>query len=157
MSRTTEYLHAKGIPFETIPHETAFTSIEEAKAVGTTPHLVVKTLLLDSKWGRALAVIPGDRRLDLKLAQDVVGDHHVRLATEEEIRRDYPDYELGCLPPLGMLLGLPVFVDGDVMRHEDVVFAGCQTEAVRARTLDLFDHEHVTVTRLSLAPVEQLV
>jgi Ala-tRNA(Pro) deacylase len=158
MSRTTEHLESKGIAFETIPHAQAFTSAEEARAVGVTPHTVIKALLLDTKWGRALAVIAGDRRLDMKLVQDAVGDHHVHMATEEEIRRDYPDFELGCLPPLGTLLGLPMYVDGEVMRHDEVVFAaGSQTEAVRARPVDLFDHEHVTVTRLASEPADQYV
>lgn len=153
MSRTVEYLEEKGIAFEKIPHGRAFTCADEARALGIHADAVVKTILLDSKWGRALAVVAGDRRLDMKLVRDAVGDHHVRMATEEEIRREYPDFELGCLPPLGMLLGMPVFVDGEVMRHEEVVFgAGSQTEAVKARTLDLFDHEHVTVTRLVREP-----
>ncbi len=158
MSGTTEYLQRKGIPFETIEHERAFTPVEEARTVGIPTHLVVKTLVLDTKWGRVLAVVPGDRRLDMRLVREAVGDHHARLATEEEIRAEFPSFELGCLPPLGMMLGLPVYVDGHVLRHEEVVFAaGSSGEAVRARTVDLFDHEHVTVAHIATEPVREYV
>jgi prolyl-tRNA editing enzyme YbaK/EbsC (Cys-tRNA(Pro) deacylase) len=55
--------------------------------------------------------------------QAAVGDRHVRLATEEELLRDFPGFELGALPPLGSLLGAPLYVDQEVLQHETVVFA----------------------------------
>jgi DNA-binding Lrp family transcriptional regulator len=84
-----------------------------------------------------------------------VGDKHVRLATEEEIEKDFPGYELGAMLPLGSLHGAPTFLDPEVMRHDTLVFAaGTQTESVKVRAEDLFRNEPVTVaplTRLSAA------
>ena len=158
MSRTTEYLKKKGIPFEAIAHDKAFTTIDEARAIGIDAHQVVKTLLLDTKSGHRLVVIPGDRRLDMKLVEEIVGDHHAHLATEQEIERDYPGFELGCLPPLGGLLDVPVLVDGEILHQETVVFAaGSQTEAVKARTEDVFGGGDVTVARLTLNGGEEYV
>ncbi len=150
MTQVTEYLGSKGIPFEVLKHDRAYTTLEEALALHVDPHVVVKTLLVDTRWGRVLAVLPGDRRIDMQLLRDAVGDHFAHLASEVELKGLYPKIELGSLPPLGRLLELPTFVDGDVMQHEWVVFAaGSQTEAVRARTRDVFEREHVTVTRLT--------
>ncbi len=149
MSRTTEYLERKGVPFEMIPHTKAFTSIDEARALGVQADEVVKTLLLDLPEGHALAVVPGDQRLDVKLAAKAVGDKHTRLATEDEIEKDLPDFDLGCLPPIGSLLGVPEYVDPEVMRHTTIVFAaGRQTESVKVLTDDLFRDEPVTVAPL---------
>lgn len=146
----TEYLEAKEIPFEILAHERAFTAADEAVSLHVDPHIVVKTVLVDTRWGRILAVIPGDRRIDMQMLRDAVGDHFAHLASEVELMGVYPKLELGTLPPLGRLLELPTFVDGDIMRHEWVVFpAGSQTRAVRARTTDIFDREHVTITRLT--------
>jgi len=156
MSLTTEYLQGKGVPFEAVPHEKAFTSIDEAKALGIEADVVVKTLLLDTVGGHALAVIPGDRRLDMKLVEEVVGDRHAHLATEQEIERDVPGIELGSLPPLGGLLKAHVYVDPEVMRHETIVFAaGAQTESVKARAEDVFRDEAVTVAKLTKDFAEQ--
>ena len=87
--------------------------------------------------------------LDMHLVQAAVGDRHVRLATEKEPRRDFPGFELGALPPLGLLLGAPLFVDREVLQHETVVFAvGSQTESVQLKTADLLRHEQVTTRPL---------
>jgi len=156
MSLTTEYLQGRGVPFEVIPHEKAFTSLDEAKALGIEADVVVKTLLLDTVGGHALAVIPGDRRLDMKLVEQVVGDKHAHLATEQEIERDVPGIELGSLPPLGGLLKAHVYVDPEVMRHETIVFAaGVQTESIKARAEDVFRDEAVTVAKLTKDFTEQ--
>lgn len=150
MSLTTEYLEARGVPFEVIPHDTAFTSIDEARALGIEADAVVKTLLIDTSGGHVVAVVPGDRRLDMRLVEDVVGDRHAHLATEQEIERDLPDVELGSLPPLGGLLEVHAYVDPEVLEHETIVFAGgTQTESIRARAEDVFRDEVVTVAKLT--------
>lgn len=156
MTLTTEYLEGRGVPFEVVPHEKAFTSIDEARALGIDADVVVKTLLLDTAEGHALAVIPGDRRLDMRLVEQVVGDKHAHLATEQEIERDLPEVELGSLPPLGGLLRAHVYVDPEVMRHDVIVFAaGVQTESIRARAEDVFRDEAVTVAKLTTDFSEQ--
>jgi Ala-tRNA(Pro) deacylase len=158
MSVTTEYLEKRGVPFEVIAHEKAFTSIDEAKALGIDADEVVKTLLVDAARGRFLAVVPGDRRLDMKLVEAVLEDKHAHLAREEEIEAVYPEFELGSLPPLGGLLRAHAYVDPDVMRHETVVFAaGTQTESIKARTADLFHDEPITVTKLTRTPADEYV
>ncbi len=156
MSVTTEYLEKRGIPFEVIPHEKAFTSIDEASALGIEADEVVKTLLVDAEGGRFLAVVPGDRRLDMKLVEAVLGDKHAHLAKEQELENFYPEFELGSLPPLGGLLRAHAYVDPDVMRHETVVFAGgTQNESIKAGTQDLFREEPITVTRLTRTPADE--
>ena len=154
MSVVTDRLTKLGVSYEVIPHEQAYTSIDEALALGISADEVVKTIVLDTPSGHALAVIPGSRRLDISAAETALGTKHVRLATEEEIEKDFPGYELGALPPLGSLHGAtPTYVDPEVMQHDTVVFAaGTQTESVKVRTEDLFRNEPVTtapLTRLS--------
>lgn len=157
MSLVTEYLERKGVPFEAISHEKTYTTIDEARALGIEADEVVKTLLLDTSSGHALAVIPGDRRLDMRLVEDVVGDKHAHLATEQEIERDLPGIELGSLPPLGGLLKMHAYVDPEVLRHETIVFAaGTQTESVRARSEDVFRDEPITVAKLTKDFAEEL-
>lgn len=150
MSITTDYLEARRIPFELIPHEKAFTSIDEARALGIEADAVVKTLLVDTAAGHALAIVPGDRRLDMRLLEDVVADKHAHLATEQEIERDLPGMELGSLPPLAGLLKVHAYVDPEVLDHDTIVFAaGAQTESIRARSEDVFRDEVVTVAKIT--------
>jgi Ala-tRNA(Pro) deacylase len=145
MTQVTDHLQAHGVPFAPIAHQQAYTSIDEARALGIDAGEVVKTVAVRAAGGYALMAIPATGRLDMHLVQAAVGDRHVRLATEEELLRDFPDIELGALPPLGSLVGAPLFVDQDVLQHETVVFAaGSQTESVQLKTADLLRHEQVT-------------
>jgi len=150
VSLVTDHLERRGVAFEVIPHGQAYTSLDEARALGITAGEVVKTVVVHAVSGHVLVAVPGYRRLDMTLVRTAVGDNHARLATEEELARDFSDYELGALPPLGSLVRAHVYVDPEVMGHDSVVFAaGSQTESVKIRTEDLFRGEPVTVAPLS--------
>jgi prolyl-tRNA editing enzyme YbaK/EbsC (Cys-tRNA(Pro) deacylase) len=149
MTQVTEHLTTHGVPFEHIAHQQAYTSIAEARALGIDASEVLKTVAMRVAGGYALMAVPATCRLDMHLVQAAVGDRHVRLATEQELLRDFPGIELGALPPLGSLLGAPLYVDQEVLQHETVVFAaGSQTESVQIRTADLLQHEQVTTLPL---------
>src|SRR6266513_3737746 len=105
MTQVTEHLQAYGVPFEPIAHQQAYTSIDEARALGIEASEVLKTVAVRLGGGYALMAIPATGRLDMHLVQEAVGDRHVRLATEQELRRDFPGFELGALPPLGVAAG----------------------------------------------------
>jgi Ala-tRNA(Pro) deacylase len=149
MSIVAEYLKQRGRVFEVLPHRQAYTSADEARALGVDADEVLKTLAVRTASGYALMVIPASRRLDLRLVREALGDNRARLATEEELGRDFAAYQLGALPPLGPLVGAEVYVDPEVLRHGTVAFAaGSQTESVRLRTEELFAREQVTTVPL---------
>ncbi|MEX2556118.1 MAG: YbaK/EbsC family protein [Actinomycetota bacterium] len=149
MSTVTEYLADREVEFLAFDHTRTETAIQEARTLGVASGEVAKTIVLDTSVGHALAVIPASRRLDTKRAADAMGDRHVRLATEAEIAKDFADYQLGAIPPLAGLLGIPLYVDEELARHESVVFAsGKQTESVKMRTADLLADQKVTIVPL---------
>ncbi len=155
MSKVEEHLRGRGLDFELIPHPQVYTSVDEARALGISADEVLETVAVKTASGYALAVIPGARRLDMKLLRKAVGDKHVRLATEEELARDLPDYELGALPPLGSLLGAQLYVDPEVLEHETLVFpAGTQTGSMRVRREQLFRGEPVSILPITRHPQE---
>jgi Ala-tRNA(Pro) deacylase len=155
MSAVTDHLERRGVSFELISHAETYTSIDEARALGIAAEEVVKTVALDTTSGHELAVIPASRRLDMKLVQEAVGDRHAKLASEQELKRDFAGCELGALPPLGSLLSAPTYVDPEVMEHDTIVFAaGSRTESVKAHTKDIFRDEQVTLVPLTRHPEE---
>lgn len=155
MTQVAEHLETHGVPFEPFAHQQAYTSIAEARALGIDASEVLKTVAMRVADGYALMAIPATCRLDMHLVQAAVGGRHVRLATEEELLRDFPGFELGALPPLGSLLGAKLYVDREVLQHETVVFAaGSRTESVQLRTADLLQHEQVTTLPLIKHPDE---
>lgn len=156
MSVVTEHLQQQGSAFEVVAHRQAYTCIEEARALGVDAGEVLKTVAVRVGPGYALMVIPASRRLDLRLVRKAVGDSHARLATEDELRRDFAGYELGALPPLGALVSANVWVDPEVLGHDTVAFAaGTQTESVKMRTEDLFAGAQVTTVPLARRPKQE--
>jgi Ala-tRNA(Pro) deacylase len=156
MSAVSEQLEKRGVAFEKASHAETYTSVDEARALGIAADEVVKAVLLKAASGYRLAVVPASRRLDMKLVQEAVADKHARLATEQELERDFPGFELGALPPLGSLLSVPTYVDPEVMEHETIIFAaGSRTESVKVRSEDLFRDESVSISRLTRHPEEE--
>jgi Ala-tRNA(Pro) deacylase len=127
-----------------------FTSLQEARELGVAAEAVLKTVALYSGGKYVLAVVPASRRLDVPLVREMLEDPAARLATEAELAVDFPGYELGALPPLGSLLGVPLLVDPEVLEHELVMFAaGIETESIRVAVAGLFRNEPLAVLPLT--------
>ena len=150
MTPVRKRLEEHAVPFEIIDHERAYTGVDDARAMGIEADEVLKAIVIDSVEGFALLVIPASKRLDMHLVRAALEDPHAMLATEDEIHWRWPGFELGALPPLGSLLGIPMFADPELLGHETVVFAaGQQTRSVRMRVQDLFRHETLTFAPLT--------
>jgi Ala-tRNA(Pro) deacylase len=127
------------IAHDMVEHEPTYSAIEEARALREEPRYSAKTLLLHDHDGWRLAVIPANRRLDLARARRLLaGSHHLRLATEEEMREAFPAFDVGALPPVGSPLPLPEAVDVRLIYRDHVVCAaGDHRHAVRLDPRDL--------------------
>src|SRR5256884_5708481 len=118
MTRVTEHLQTRGVPFAPIAHQQTYTSIAEARALGIDASEVLKTVAMRVAGGYALMAVPATCRLDMHLVQAAAGDPHVRLATQQELLPDFPGIELGALPPLCSLPGPPLYVPPEVLPHQ---------------------------------------
>jgi Ala-tRNA(Pro) deacylase len=146
-------LRERGAHFEVLHHSRAFGGRQEAITLGLPASDVLKAVVLETCDGRALAVLPASRRLDMALVRVATGDRHARLATEDELDSALPDCEPGAVPPLGSVLHTPVYVDPEVLRHPVVAFAaGTQTESVQGPAEELFSGETVTITPIGMDP-----
>ena len=144
-----ELLMAKKIPFEVLPHRETFSAAAEAQTLRVDLGEVLKTVVLDTESGHAIVVAPASCQLDINLVREALTDKHAHLATETEMLRDFPGFELGSVPPVPSLAKVPVYVDPEVMTHPTVIFAEAHGESVRVKTEDLFSGEFVTVTPLA--------
>jgi Ala-tRNA(Pro) deacylase len=135
----TRRLDAAGARYELLPHAHTESAVAEAKALGVAPADVAKTLVLATTKGYLRAVLPASERIDLRKVRAVHGGSKtgVQLASEEDLRRDYPEFELGAVPPIGGR-GDPVVVDTRLTQHDTVVMeAGSHEQSVRIPTDDL--------------------
>lgn len=155
MSIVTEHLREQGIEFSALEHARAQTALQEAFTLGTSATHVAKAVVLDSDEGRIIAVLPAHRRLDEHAVRDHMGRHHVRLATEEQIEHDYPQFQLGAFPPVPSLVDSPMIVDEELMEQPNIVLAaGEQNLSVEVATAALFQRDDVTVAPIGRHPEE---
>lgn len=150
MSKVTEYLTRRGVEFRAIEHRPAFTAVSEARALDVPPAQVAKTVVLDTREGHVVAVVPATRTVSVRLVRDALGDPHARVAPEDEIERDYPEFEPGAIPPIGALTGTPTIVDPEVAEAGSIMFAsGIRTESVRMSAADLLADPNVRVAPIA--------
>jgi Ala-tRNA(Pro) deacylase len=120
----TSVLERRAVPFEVLEHDPTYSAVAEARAAAADPQATAKTVVLHDRDGYRLAVVPASERLDMRRARELLGaSHHLRLATEQELQRDFPGFEVGALPPFGTAQ-LPEVVDVRLLRHQRIVCAG---------------------------------
>jgi Ala-tRNA(Pro) deacylase len=80
--------------------------------------------------------MPASSHVQLEKLSELIG-HPARLASEGEFASLFPDCELGAMPPLGELYGLPVYMDESLIADKEIVFnAGTHRDAVRMQLED---------------------
>ena len=133
-----QLLDARGVAYEVVEHDEVFHAVEEAQAAGAAPQETAKTVALREHEAYVLAVIPANRRLDLERVRTILrASGRLRLATEEEMARDFPEFEVGALPPLAPH-STPEIVDVHLLyRDRIVISAGDNRHAVRLDPRDL--------------------
>jgi len=149
MAYVIDYLQGRGAEFTVIPHPPSLlgdadepTSVHDDRLATT--HVVM------ANFGPGLMVIPASRELDMDLVMKAIGDEGARVATEPELGRLFPEYELGALPPLAMMLLVPVFVDPAVAERDEIEFAaGRQDLSIRMATRDMFGNDPIVIRPLT--------
>ena len=126
IDRTTRHLDGLGVEYEVVEHEQAFSAASEAAASGVRPDNAAKSILLHDGDDYRLIVIQASDRLDLGKVRDLLDTARakLRLVTEDEMAADFPQFELGAIPPLGEMLPAPEIVDRRVLEHDRVLCNG---------------------------------
>ena len=147
----TNVLDEAKIAYELLPHAHTESALAEAEALGVAADDVAKTLVVKVPEGYVRVVVLASARVDLKKVRELHGGgkHAVHLASEDDLRRDYPEFELGAVPPIGGRHD-PVIVDPKVAERESVVIeAGTHDESLRIAAADLLGLTGAPVTDIS--------
>jgi Ala-tRNA(Pro) deacylase len=136
----TRMLDEAGVSYELLPHAHTESALAEAEALALTPADVAKTLVVKTAEGYVRSVIPAAERLDTRKLRELRGGgkHKVHLASEDDLGRDFPEFDLGAVPPVGGGRRDPVVVDSRLAKRESLVLeAGSHEESLRIAAADL--------------------
>lgn len=131
------HLDREHVHYDVLPHSQTFRAVAVAQTLHLPEKEMAKVVIVKVKRQFVTTVLPATWKVDLHRLRKIFRTHHVRLATEEEITGLFPDCELGAMPPLGTLYGLPVYVDRSLTDDEQIIFeGGTHSEAIRMRYWD---------------------
>jgi Ala-tRNA(Pro) deacylase len=126
-----EFLKQKGVEFELVPHAQTFTAQEVAAAEHETGHHFAKTVVATGGAETFMFVLPASRHVDFEKAAKLVGQKVV-MASEGEMKKVFPDCEVGAEPPFGSQYGVRTYVDRALEKCEQIVFrAGTHDRTVK--------------------------
>jgi Ala-tRNA(Pro) deacylase len=132
-------LDRKGVAYQELHHPDAYTAQELAQREHVSGHRVAKVVGVMVDGRPVELVLPASRRVLLDRVRDILGAREVRLASEEELQRHFPDCELGAIPALRHWGGVEVLMDGNLCSGGDVVIlGGTHRDAVRMGFDDWF-------------------
>ena len=142
LQRCMNYLDANRIRYAHTTHFPANTAVEVAAAEHMPPHRMAKTVVFGSNKGHVnegylMVVVPADAYVDVEQVRTAIGVPSLRKLEEDELSLLFPNAELGAMPPLGTLFGLPVYLDREVANQEFIAFnAGTHRDLIHMRTAD---------------------
>lgn len=131
------FLKQRGVRYEKHTHPVTYTSQHLADVEHVSGYMVAKPVIVKGAEKFAMCVLPAPKHLDTHRAASALGEPEVRLATEEEMAKLFPDCELGAEPPVGSLFGLTTVMDSSLKDDEYLVMqAGTHHESVKLRRED---------------------
>lgn len=151
-------LDREHIHYDIVPHSPTFSALRVAHTLHVSEQQVAKVVIVKVKSQFITTVLPARWSVDLHSLRKMFGTHRVRLATEQEIRKLFPDCEVGAIPPFGTLYGLPVYVDRSLAGDRQIFFeCGTHSEAIRMRYWDFAALVFPIVAEFHGAPVARVV
>ena len=128
-NNVTRLLDARGIPYTAyeLPVE-KIGAVETANLLGVDARLIFKTIVIirDGKGKPILAVIPGDKEVDLKALAQVAGEKKVHLSTQREAEK-ITGLQVGGISPLALLnRGFQVILDASALDFNEIHISGGQ-------------------------------
>ncbi len=118
-----QYLGRNGIAYSVLPHAPTMTSLRTAQIAQVPPDKMAKAVILKTRAGYLLAVVPASHVLEWRALQDCL-HQEIALASEEEIAWLFPDCITGAVPPVGEPYGIETIVDDSIAEQPDIYLEG---------------------------------
>ena len=98
--RLRSFLESHSVEYSVTVHPRAYTAREVAVAEQLPPREMAKTVVLFGDGEYLMVVIPANKVVDLPEARLTLGSNQVRLATEDELGKLFPDCDWARCRPL---------------------------------------------------------
>lgn len=141
-------LDSQGARYRVIAHAAEGKSDEVARIRGTEPGQGAKAMLCKTKDGAhwALAILPGDQRLDFRLLAAALGWPKLSLASPDEATRE-TGCVIGAIPPFSFSPSITLVADPALLsRYAEIAFNAGRLD--RSMVLDSADYQRIAQPQL---------
>lgn len=125
----TRYLANCGAAYDELAHAPTMSSMRTAEECHVSAECIAKAVVLEDQGKPLLAVLPASRHMDLAAIESQV-QHPVRMASEDEIERLFPDCARGAVPPIGSAYGVATIYDDSIAEQPEIYFEGGDHETL---------------------------
>ena len=145
------FIREHGVDAEILRLGVKVRTVEEAaRALSVPRDRIIKSMLLVADEIRpVLAIVGGDKKVDMRAVARLVEASRVRMARPEEVVK-VCGYSIGGLPPVGHKRPVATLIDEEVM-EKPYVFGGGGTDEclLRIRPEDIRRLQRATVARIA--------
>ncbi len=117
--RVQAHLQKVGVQFDVLEHPHSRSSLQTANLARVPPQQLAKAVIIHDGDNYRMCVIPAHHRLMVDWLNRRLNSDF-RLATEDEISALFDDCEIGAVPALGQVYGMPVTWDSELEGLEDI-------------------------------------
>ena len=150
--RIVRLLEAGGARYRVIEHEPEGRSEHISRIRGNLPGQAAKAMVVavKTKDGRrfALAILPGNRRVDFGAIARHLGGSKASFAAPEEAKR-LTGCDMGAVPPFSFTDELRLMVDPKLLEHQEIAFNAGRLD----RSMFLATQSYLDIVKPMVAPV----
>ncbi len=132
-----DYLDKQHVKYECLNHARAYTAQEVAASAHVSGKSLAKIVIVKAGGQLAMVVLPAHDHINFAALKAATGWKDLNLASESEFKSQFPECEVGAMPPFGNLFGVPVFASSELRHYPQMVFnAGTHIELMRLAYAD---------------------
>ena len=132
INKLRDFLDNNEIKYVVLSHSTAYTAQEVAASAHIPGKEMAKTVILKVDGKMMMAVLPANYKVDFTLLKNAIGADKVILADEQDFMDQFPECEIGAMPPFGNLYNMDVLVAESLSEDDSIAFnAGSHRELVK--------------------------
>lgn len=137
LKRITKFLDENKVKYVIIKHSPAYTAQEIAASAHISGKELAKAVVIKVDGKIAMAVLPASYKISFDQLKKSLNTSKVRLAYEQEFIDNFPDCEVGAMPPFGNLYDMDVYVAESLAEDDEIVFNACtHTELIKMKYRD---------------------
>ncbi|HOX30667.1 MAG TPA: YbaK/EbsC family protein [Candidatus Paceibacterota bacterium] len=126
--KVDDFLKKSGVKFELIEHKTVYTANDKAATLKIKPAAVGKVLVMKSEGEPVIALVAGDRNLDMEKIKRILKAKKVDFLPEPAIKEKFKGIDPGAIPPFAEIWGVKVLADKKLLSQPKIVFSAGRYE-----------------------------